>query len=112
MPYDDPAPTDPNVWVAVGVPGDADSDIEMAYVFAEEFARLGYDAESLLRLFRQPFYAGAHRLWVVLGEERIRAVVRETLAAWGGVRARTRDAAITESDRIETEEEGGHELCL
>ena len=83
MPYGDPDPSDPSLLVGVSLPADADSDLEMAYIFAEEFARLGFDEGRLLRLFRQPFYAGAHRVWQVLGEERIRGIVRETVAAWG-----------------------------
>jgi hypothetical protein len=93
MPYDEPEPDDPTLLVGVTLPADPESDLDMAYVFAEEFARLGFDEERLLRLFRQPFYAGAHRLWEALGEARIRGVIRETLALWGGFRCVDRDAA-------------------
>ena len=92
MPYGEPSPTDPTVLVGVALPADAATDLDMAYVFAEEFARLGFDEERLLRLFQQPFYAGAHRLWQTLGEEMIRSVVRESLEIWGRVRCSERAA--------------------
>ena len=43
MPYDDPDPTDPTLLVGVQLPADPAADLEMAYVFAEEFARMGMD---------------------------------------------------------------------
>ncbi len=43
MPYKDPDPKDPNMLVGVILPGDREAINEMAYVFAEEFARQGYD---------------------------------------------------------------------
>ena len=51
----------------------------MAYVFAEEFARLGFNKKKLMLLFRNPFYAGAHRAYLELGEEVIEAIVDEYL---------------------------------
>jgi len=40
MPFQDPDPTDPNMLVGVVLPADAEATREMAYVFAEEFARM------------------------------------------------------------------------
>jgi hypothetical protein len=48
MPYRDPDPTDPSVLVGVAVPADAEAMREMAWVFAEEFARMGYDGPRIL----------------------------------------------------------------
>ena len=59
---------------------------EMAYAFAEEFALLGYDSEGLFRVFQNPFYAGAHQAYRALGEEAVRKIIAECLAAWGGIR--------------------------
>lgn len=42
--------------------------IEMADCFIEEFARLGWTREQVLRMFRTPSYAAAHRIWRVKGE--------------------------------------------
>jgi hypothetical protein len=83
MPYDDPDPSDPNMLIGMEVPGDENSAIEMAYVFAEEFARLGFSEERVLSLFRQPYYAGSHRALRLLGEDKIKAIIRETFALWG-----------------------------
>jgi hypothetical protein len=82
MPYRDPDPTDPSVLVGVAVPADAAAMREMAWVFAEEFARLGYDGPRTLALFRTPFYAGAHRAWRALGEAEVTAIVDECVRVW------------------------------
>ena len=92
MPYDDPDWTDPTILIGVEAPANEDSDAEMAYVFAEEFARMGFSEQRLLALFHQPFYAGAYRTLAVLGEERIRSIIRETLEIWGRFRPVIEDA--------------------
>ncbi|HEX9878838.1 MAG TPA: hypothetical protein VGB25_01440 [Candidatus Binatia bacterium] len=86
MPYKEPDPGDPHVLVGVALPADREAMEEMAYVFAEEYARLGYDRTRLLWLFKNPFYGGAHGAYQVLGEETVRAIIDECLAAWGGSR--------------------------
>ena len=91
MPYNDPDPTDPNVLVGVVLPADAEAMREMAYVFAEEFVRMGYDRRRLLAVFQNPFYAGAHGAYRTLGEEALLAIVDECLSAWGGMRLIDRD---------------------
>ena len=92
MPYDDPDGTDQTMLIGVEAPANEDSDAEMAYVFAEEFARMGFSEQRLLALFHQPFYAGAYRTLAVLGEERIRSIIRETLEIWGRFRPVIEDA--------------------
>jgi hypothetical protein len=91
MPYDDPDPTDPQVLVGVALPSSEEATREMAYVFAEEFARMGFDAQRVLSLFRDPFYAGAHGAYCSLGEESIRSIVEECIAVWGRSAARIQD---------------------
>ena len=83
MPYQDPDPTDPNMLVGVLLPADAEASRDMAYVFAEEFARLGYTPEQLLWLFKNPFYGGAHGAYQQLGEMKILSIIDECLNAWG-----------------------------
>jgi hypothetical protein len=83
MPYDDPDPSDPNILVGVEIPGSEEVEVDMAYVFAEEFVRLGFSEERLEALFRHPFYAGANRSLLILGEEKIRALIHETVSVWG-----------------------------
>ena len=83
MPYDEPDPADPNILVGVVLPADQDAVREMAYVLAEEFARMGFDEGRLLRLFKNPFYAGAHQAYCVLGEDAARSIIEECVGAWG-----------------------------
>ena len=83
MPWGEPDPSDPDVLVGVGLPAPVEATREMAWVFAEEFARLGYDARRILSLFRTPFYAGAHGAWRALGEAEIAAIVDQCVGVWG-----------------------------
>ena len=83
MPYKDPDPTDPNMLVGVVLPADAEATRDMAYVFAEEFARFGYTREQLLWLFKNPFYGGAHGAYQALGESETIAIIDECIGAWG-----------------------------
>lgn len=83
MPYKDPDPTDPNMLVRVELPATAETTEEMAYVFAEEFARMGFEKERIMKVFSRPFYAGSHRAYLELGAERIEQIVDECLAIWG-----------------------------
>ena len=86
MPYDDPEPNDPMVLVGVALPSGPEAQREMAGVFADEFARMGYDTAKIMSLFRQPFYAGAHGALRELGEEAIVSIVEESVGVWGRVR--------------------------
>ncbi len=86
MPYNDPDPSDPNVLVGVELEVDEDAAKEMAYVFAEEFARLGKDKEQLMKIFSKKEYAGAHRAFLQLGEKEIETIVDECISVWGSVR--------------------------
>ena len=83
MPYGEPDPSDPNVLVGVAVPADAETTRAMAWVFAEEFARMGYNRRRILGLFRSPFYAGVHRSWRALGEAEVTAIVEQCVSVWG-----------------------------
>jgi len=92
MPYDEADPQDPLLLVGVDLPGSREQQREMASVFAEEFARLGFGEERILGLFHNPFYTAAHRALADLGEEEIRALVGEVAAVWGRVRMVDREA--------------------
>ncbi|MFQ5928570.1 MAG: hypothetical protein ACE5MK_02655 [Acidobacteriota bacterium] len=93
MPYLDPDPSDPQNLIGVEVPAGEETHLEMAYVFAEEFARLGFDDQRLLHLFRNPFYRSAHRTFEALGEEKIKSIIQEVLQVWGRVRLVDREVA-------------------
>ena len=92
MPYDNPDPTDPQMLVAVTLPGSAATTREMAETFADEFAQLGLDRDRILALYRQPFYAGAHEAWQHLGDAEIGRIVDESLRVWGRYRFVVRDS--------------------
>lgn len=92
MPYDKPEADDPHAIVGVGLPGVPEAEIEMAYTFAEEFARLGHTEEEIVALFQNPLYRGAHAAYRSLGENEIRKIVRECTTVWGRVRWVFRDA--------------------
>lgn len=98
MPFKDPDPTDPNMRVGVMLAADADTTRDMAYVFAEEFARLGYTREQLLWLFKNPFYGGAHGAYRALGENETLSIIDECMAVWGGVKVTVQDAQSGETD--------------
>jgi hypothetical protein len=91
MPYNDPDPNDPNMLVGVVLPADAEAMRDMAYVFAEEFARLGYGREQLLWLFKNPFYGGAYGAYRSLGESETLSIIDECLNVWGSIKVRVQD---------------------
>jgi hypothetical protein len=81
MPKDEIDPDDPHALVGVAVPVD---DLEaardaLARGLVEEFVRFGYDAESVLALFKTPFYAGAHEVLRLRGEAYVRALAEEAV---------------------------------
>jgi hypothetical protein len=86
MPYNDPDPTDPQMLVGVVLPGSADDAREVAYVFAEEFARLGHDRDQILWLFCNPFYRAAHSAYRALGADAVGAIIDECVSVWGRMR--------------------------
>ena len=86
MPYKDPDATDPMMFVGVEAPGGPEATRDMAYAFAEEFARLGHSEEKVLDLFRTPFYRAAHNAYVALGDLEIQKIVRECISIWGRIR--------------------------
>jgi hypothetical protein len=99
MPYKEPDPTDPNMLVGVLLPADAAASRDMAYVFAEEFARLGYDRARLVWLFQNPFYAGAHGAYRALGEKETLSIIDECLNVWENIRVRVQDVQAVPTDQ-------------
>jgi hypothetical protein len=91
MPFKDPDPSDPNVLVGVMLPADGEAMRDMAYVFAEEFARLGYTREQLLWLFKNPFYGGAYGAYRTLGENETLSIIDECINAWGNIQVTVQD---------------------
>ena len=92
---------DPMELVGVVLPASAEATREMAYVFAEEFARMGHDKQQILALFKNPFYGGAHGAYRSLGNAAIQSIIDECVAAWGRVRIVIKD----EGKRMKAKEE-------
>jgi hypothetical protein len=99
MPFRDPDPTDPNMLVGVMLPAETEATRDMAYVFAEEFARLGYSREQLLWLFKNPFYGGAHGAYRALGENETLSIIDECLNVWGSIRISVQDVQTVQTDQ-------------
>jgi hypothetical protein len=68
---------DPYELVAVQVPGPPgyDGPAEMARVFIEEFALMGWPPERILRLFRSRAFAGTHAVYEERGEAFVQALI-------------------------------------
>ncbi len=79
MPKDRYEEDDPFEIVGVVLPEAMDDDTlaTMACTFVEELARMGYRGEQLMRLFRDPFYAGPHAVYRAKGEAFVRALVAQ-----------------------------------
>lgn len=92
MSYDKPEAADPYEIVGVGIPSGPEAATDMAYTFAEEFARLGHSEEEIFALFGNRFYRGAHDAYQTLGEGEIRRIVHECADVWGRMRWVVRDA--------------------
>ena len=92
MPYDEPDFSDPNELVGVVLPAGEGAVEDMAYAYAEEFARMGLDAAAILDLFRNPFYGGAHQAYRALGDAAAGAIVGECVAVWGRAAGQIHDA--------------------
>ncbi len=48
---------------------------EMAWCFVEEYARMGWSGERIMRLFRNPFYRGPHQILRRKGEDFVRGLI-------------------------------------
>ncbi len=52
---------------------------EMARTFIDEYARMGWNREQLLKLFRDPFYQGPHAIYQATGEAFIQRLIAERI---------------------------------
>ncbi len=73
MSWKPPEEDDPMELVGVLLPG-GDLD-ETAAVLVEEFVRAGYDDETLMELFRNPFYRATHWVYRTRGEAYVRDLI-------------------------------------
>ncbi|MHC4234839.1 MAG: hypothetical protein ACYSUQ_06965 [Planctomycetota bacterium] len=81
MPYDDPDPTDPLTLHGMVVETKDDGAMkEMAECFVEEYARLGFDADRILRILQTSGYAGPLLSWRALGREAISNIIDQQMS--------------------------------
>jgi hypothetical protein len=62
-----------------------DTTNAMAECFIEEFLRMGYNANQVLALFRNPHYVGPSLALEKCGEPFVRDLIVEVFARWGKV---------------------------
>jgi hypothetical protein len=82
MPKHETDPDDPLELCGVGLLTHEDTTEAMTECFIEEFLRLGYDAERLLALFRNPFYTGVNMVFQNRGEAFVRHKIAEVFSRW------------------------------
>lgn len=69
--------------VCVESPSGYDGVAEMARCFVEEYAMMGWRRERILRLFRDPRYAGAHAVYDQRGEAFVTGLLDEVMGSAG-----------------------------
>jgi len=73
---------DPVELVGVPVPVDEATFDEMAACLAEEYVRSGWSDADLLALFRSPFYAGMHVIYLRRGDRWVRDLLADVRRRW------------------------------
>ena len=79
-------PNDPMELVFETIPGEA---AFLAQCVIEEFASIGYGAEDLFTLFREPIYPMLNDILRKEGEPFVRGLIEQVLAEWGTLKVKT-----------------------
>jgi hypothetical protein len=82
MHIDDPLSGSQHIVADLLFPEKPEAMRDMAEIFAEEFARMGYSAPRILALFSDPAHAGAHAALHALGETTIRKIIVRAVTRW------------------------------
>ena len=82
MPKNEIDPEDPMELCGVGLLTEEDTSEPMTECFIEEFLRLGYNAEQVLALFRNPHYTGMNMVLQNRGEPFVRDKIVEVFGWW------------------------------
>ena len=77
---------DPMELVCEAIPGDP---LFLAQCVIEEFALIGYGAEDLVTLFRQPVYPMLNNILRKEGEVFVRNLIDQVLGEWGTLKVKT-----------------------
>ena len=89
MPYDDPDATDPMTLHGVVVETENEAAMrDMAECFVEEYIRIGFDEDRILKMFQTGGYAGPFLAFQTFGEEVIRSLITEHMQRCGPFRHR------------------------
>jgi hypothetical protein len=85
-------PEDPMALVGVSLERGPDDKAltEMAWCFVEEYARMGWSGDRILRLFRNPFYRGPHQILRMKGEDFVRSLIESIEQTRAQVRSQDR----------------------
>ena len=71
---------DPMELTGVALP---EGDVKQAAeTMVEEFVRMGLRDEELLHLFTNPFYTATHRIYQIMGEAYVKALIETIGARW------------------------------
>ncbi|MCA9181270.1 MAG: hypothetical protein KDA51_07445 [Planctomycetales bacterium] len=82
-------PEDPMEMFAMEIPGDPTF---MLQLLVEEYARMGWGLEDLMRLARDPNYSSFHGLFQRFGEDKLRKRMSTILSRCGVIRATSYEA--------------------
>jgi hypothetical protein len=89
-------PDDPLEMFGVQLPGDS---LLMLRLLVEEYARIGWGVDDILRLARDPNYVAFYGLWQRYGERELRRRVAEIISRCGVIRVDVRETRPL-SDRL------------
>lgn len=78
MPKNEAHSDDPMELKGVGFSGQSERDLrEMTTAIIDEYMRIGWKAESILLLFRNPHFRMTHAIYREKGEEFVRELIEE-----------------------------------
>jgi hypothetical protein len=86
-----------------GVEVDGDPEVMLDCV-VEEYARMGYDFDDILRMFDDPFFQGPYGLTRAFGRDYVRLRVRGVLRRCGVLRVRVVEAPPDDAESAEPKE--------
>ncbi len=93
-------PDDPMQMHGFEVPGDPNL---MLRLLVEEYARIGWGAEEILQLARDPNYQAFHGLLQFFGEEKLTSQIGQILARCGVIRVTTKETVPTSERLVQIE---------
>jgi len=93
-------PEDPMSLHGFEVAGDPET---MLRILVEEYARMGFQLDTLMGLARDPFYPGFHGLWLLYGEDEFRNRLSKILSRCGVMRTRFEQSAPLPEQLVELE---------